>query len=568
MPETPYDRPSDPRKRHSAAITDGPSRAGARSMLKAIGFDDEALAKPIIGVATCWIETMPCNFNHRALAQKVKQGIREAGGTPMEFNTISVSDGVTMGTEGMRGSLVSREIIADSIELVARSHGFDAVVCLVACDKTGPAAAMALARLERPGLIFYTGSIAPGVHNGSDVTVMDVYEGIGAYIAGKMNGEELHQLENDACPGAGACGGQFTANTMAMALEFLGLSPTRQGDIPATHQTKAEAAVEIGHMIMDLVERDVRASDLITRESLENALASVAASGGSTNGVMHLIAIARELEIPLTLEDVDRVMKRTPIVASLQPGGKYNATDLFAAGGSALVAAELVQQDLLHVDTMTVTGQTIGELAAGARATPGQQVVVSIADPIKPNGGLAVLWGNLAPEGCLIKLAGHDTRHFRGPARVFDSEDACFEAVKQRSIKAGDVVVIRYEGPAGGPGMREMLQVTAALIGEGLGDDVALMTDGRFSGATHGFMAGHVSPEAVRGGPIGALQEGDIIIFDVDARRLDVELSDDEIAERLRNVKHPEPLYRTGVLAKYASMVSSASDGSITRPLR
>ncbi len=356
MSETPYDRPSDPRKRHSAAITDGPSRAGARSMLKAIGFDDEALAKPIIGVATCWIETMPCNFNHRALAQKVKQGIREAGGTPMEFNTISVSDGVTMGTEGMRGSLVSREVIADSIELVARSHGFDGVVCLVACDKTGPAAAMALARLERPGLIFYTGSIAPGVHNGNDVTVMDVYEGIGANIAGTMSNAELHQLENDACPGAGACGGQFTANTMAMALEFLGLSPTTQGDIPATHQTKAEAAVEIGHMIMDLVERDVRASDLITRESLENALASVAASGGSTNGVMHLIAVARELEIPLTLEDVDRVMKRTPIVASLQPGGKYNATDLFAAGGSALVAAELVQQDLLHVDTMTVTG--------------------------------------------------------------------------------------------------------------------------------------------------------------------------------------------------------------------
>ncbi len=567
MSETPYDRPSDPRKRHSAAITDGPSRAGARSMLKAIGFDDEALAKPIIGVATCWIETMPCNFNHRALAQKVKQGIREAGGTPMEFNTISVSDGVTMGTEGMRGSLVSREVIADSIELVARSHGFDAVVCLVACDKTGPAAAMALARLERPGLIFYTGSIAPGLHNGNDVTVMDVYEGIGAHIAGTLSNEELHQLENDACPGAGACGGQFTANTMAMALEFLGLSPTTQGDIPATHVTKAEAAVEIGHMFMDLVERDVRASDLITRESLENALASVAASGGSTNGVMHLIAIARELEIPLTLEDVDRVMKRTPIVASLQPGGRYNATDLFAAGGSSLVAAELVQQDLLHVDSMTVTGHTIGELAASARPTPGQQVVVSIAEPIKPNGGLAVLWGNLAPEGCLIKLAGHDIRHFRGPARVFDSEDACFEAVKQRSIKAGDVIVIRYEGPAGGPGMREMLQVTAALIGEGLGDDVALMTDGRFSGATHGFMAGHVSPEAVRGGPIGAIQEGDMIVFDVDARRLDIELSDDEIAERLRNVRHPEPLYRTGVLAKYASMVSSASEGAVTRPL-
>jgi dihydroxy-acid dehydratase len=568
MADTPYDRPSDPRKRHSASITDGPSRAGARSMLKAVGFDDDDLAKPIIGVATCWIETMPCNFNHRALAQKVKQGIREAGGTPMEFNTISISDGVTMGTEGMRGSLVSREVIADSIELVARSHGFDAVVCLVACDKTGPAAAMALARLDRPGLIFYTGSIAPGVHNGRDITVMDVYEGIGAHIAGKISNDELLQLENDACPGAGACGGQFTANTMAMALEFLGLSPWQQGDIPATHAGKAQAAVEVGRMIMDLVERDVKATDLITRESLENALASVAASGGSTNGVMHLIAVARELSIPLTLEDVDRIMRRTPIVASLQPGGTYNATDLFAAGGSSLVAAELVQRDLLHADAPTVTGQTLGEIAAAASPTPGQQVVVSIEQPIKPNGGLAVLWGNLAPEGCLIKLAGHDVRHFRGPARVYDNEDACFEAVKRREITAGDVVVIRYEGPAGGPGMREMLQVTAALIGEGLGDDVALMTDGRFSGATHGFMAGHVSPEAVRGGPISIIEEGDIVVFDVDARRLDVELSDDEIAERLRNVKHPEPLYTSGVLAKYAAMVSSASDGSITRPLR
>jgi dihydroxy-acid dehydratase len=568
MPETPYDRPSDPRKRHSAAITDGPSRAGARSMLKAIGFTDDDLAKPIIGVATCWIETMPCNFNHRALAQKVKQGIREAGGTPMEFNTISVSDGVTMGTEGMRGSLVSREVIADSIELVARSHGFDGVVCLVACDKTGPAAGMALARLDRPGLIFYTGSIHPGKHNGRDVTVMDVYEGIGAHIAGKLTNEELHQLENDACPGAGACGGQFTANTMAMALEFLGLSPWQQGDIPATHAGKAQAAVEVGHMIMDLVDRDVKASDLITRESLENALACVAASGGSTNGVMHLTAIARELSIPLTLADVDQIMRRTPIVANLSPGGKYNATDLFAAGGSALIAAELVKQDLLHADRPTVTGQTLREIAAAASPTEGQDVVVTIEEPIKPHGGLAVLWGNLAPEGCLVKLAGHDMRHFRGPARVFDNEDDCFAAVKRREIQAGDVVVIRYEGPAGGPGMREMLQVTAALIGEGLGDDVALMTDGRFSGATHGFMAGHVAPEAVRGGPIGALQDGDIVIFDVDARRLDVELSDDEIAERLRNVKHPEPKYTSGVLAKYAAMVSSASDGSITRPLR
>jgi dihydroxy-acid dehydratase len=554
-------------RHRSRTIFEGRDRAPARSYLEGLGYTEEDLNKPIIGVAHSWIETMPCNYNHRQLAEKVKEGIREAGGTPMELNTVSISDGITMGTQGMKTSLVSREIIADSIELVGRGHMFDAMVTIVGCDKTIPAGAMAHVRLGVPGVIVYSGSIAPGRFKGHDVTIQDVFEGVGANAAGRMSDEDLKDLELHACPGAGACGGQFTANTMAMALEFLGLSPTTQGDIPATHQTKAEAAVEIGHMIMDLVERDVRASDLITRESLENALASVAASGGSTNGVMHLIAVARELEIPLTLEDVDRVMQRTPIVASLQPGGKYNATDLFAAGGSALVAAELVQQDLLHVDAMTVTGHTIGELAASARPTPGQQVVVSIAEPIKPNGGLAVLWGNLAPEGCLIKLAGHDIRHFRGPARVFDSEDACFEAVKRRSIVAGDVIVIRYEGPAGGPGMREMLQVTAALIGEGLGDDVALMTDGRFSGATHGFMAGHVCPEAVRGGPIAAIEEGDIVIFDVDARRLDVELSDDEIAERLRNVRHPEPLYRKGVLAKYASMVSSASDGAITRPL-
>ena len=566
MSANPYDRPSDPAKRNSAVMTDGPHRAAARAMLKAIGFTDEDLAKPLIGVATTWIETMPCNFNQRALAQKVKQGIREAGGTPMEFNTVSVSDGVTMGVEGMRGSLVSREVIADSIELATRSHHMDGLVCLVGCDKTIPAAAMALARMDLPGLVFYSGSIAPGRYDDHDVTIQDVFEGVGKYLGGTMSAVELHDLESKACPGAGACGGQFTANTMATALEFLGISPAGITGIPATHASKAEAAVEAGRIVMDVVRRDLRPSQIITRDALENAAASVAATGGSTNGVLHLLAIARELGIEFGLDDFEQVAARTPIVADMKPGGRFVATDMYAAGGVALVARELAKRDLIHVGSPTVDGRTLGEVAADASETPGQQVVVSIEHPIKPTGGLGILYGNLSPEGSVVKLSGHERLLHRGPARVFESEEECFEEVKRKGIRSGDVVVIRYEGPAGGPGMREMLHVTAAIIGEGLGEEVALITDGRFSGATHGLMVGHVAPEAVRGGPIAALREGDIVVIDVKARELRVELSDDEIAARLAAVVHPEPRYTTGVFAKYAALVSSASDGAVTTP--
>ena len=567
-PANPYDRPSDPAKRNSAVMTDGPHRAAARAMLKAIGFTDDDLAKPLIGVATTWIETMPCNFNQRALAQKVKQGIREAGGTPMEFNTVSVSDGVTMGVEGMRGSLVSREVIADSIELATRSHHMDGLVCLVGCDKTIPAAAMALARMDLPGLVFYSGSIAPGRYDDHDVTIQDVFEGVGKYLGGTMSAVELHELESKACPGAGACGGQFTANTMATALEFLGISPAGITGIPATHASKAEAAVEAGRIVMDVVRRDLRPSQIITRDALENAAASVAATGGSTNGVLHLLAIARELGIEFGLDDFEQVAARTPIVADMKPGGRFVATDMYAAGGVALVARELAKRDLIHVGSPTVDGRTLGEVAADASETPGQQVVVPIEHPIKPTGGLGILYGNLSPEGSVVKLSGHERLLHRGPARVFESEEECFEEVKRKGIRAGDVVVIRYEGPAGGPGMREMLHVTAAIIGEGLGEQVALITDGRFSGATHGLMVGHVAPEAVRGGPIAALREGDIVVIDVKARELRVELSDDEIAARLADVVHPEPRYTTGVFAKYAALVSSASDGAVTTPTR
>src|SRR4051812_14574393 len=538
---TPYDLPSDPAKRHSAAITDGPERAGARAMLKAIGLTDEDLAKPLIGVATSWIETMPCNINQRALAARVKEGVREAGGTPVEFNTIAVSDGVTMGVSGMRGSLVSREVIADSIELVARSHHLDGLVCLVGCDKTIPAAAMALARLDLPGLCLYNGSIMPGKFHGRDVTVQDVFEGIGAHLAGTMSAEELLELENVACPGAGACGGQFTANTMATALEFLGISPGGLNAIPAVHQSKAEAAREAGRIVMRLVRDNVTARQIITREAIENAVASIAATGGSTNGVLHLLAIAREAGVPFTLDDFEEIAARTPIVASLKPGGEYMAVDLYEAGGMGLVTRQLKKRELIHAGAPTVDGRTLGELGEAAEETPGQRVVVPIEQPLKPSGGLAILYGNLAPEGCVVKLAGHERLLHRGPARVFDSEEDCFAAVKRGEFKAGDVVVIRYEGPAGGPGMREMLHVTAALVGEGLGEDVALITDGRFSGATHGLMVGHISPEAVRGGPLAALRDGDVVVVDVEARELRAELSDDELAARLRDVKHPEP---------------------------
>jgi dihydroxy-acid dehydratase len=562
----PYSRPSDPAKRKSAALTDGPDRAPARAMLKAVGLTDDDLAKPLVGVSTTWIETMPCNLNQRALAQRVKRGIRAAGGTPLEFNTVSVSDGVSMGTEGMRASLVSREVIADSIELVARGHLFDGLVCLVGCDKTIPAAVMALCRLDLPGLVLYNGSIAPGKFEGRDVTIMDVFEAVGAHAAGTLDAAGLHELESVACPGAGACGGQFTANTMSTALEFLGISPGGLNGIPALDPTKNDAAEQTGKLAMDLVRKGVTPSEIITREALENAAASIAATGGSTNGVLHLLAIARELQIPFELEDFDRIAERTPVVASMKPGGRFVATDMHEAGGVALVARELAKVGLIHDGAPNVDGRTLGEVAAAAVEREGQEVVVPVETPIKPTGGLAVLRGNLAPEGCVVKLAGHERLLHRGPARVFDSEEACFAAVKERSLVPGDVVVIRYEGPAGGPGMREMLHVTAAIVGEGLGDDVALVTDGRFSGATRGLMVGHVSPEAARGGPLAAVQDGDLIEIDVESRELRVQLSDDEIAARLRDWTAPPPRYTDGVFAKYAALVSSASEGAITRP--
>jgi len=565
MTPTPYDAPSDPAKRHSATITDGPDRAGARSMLKAVGFTDEDLARPLIGVATTWIETMPCNLNQRELAQDVKRGIREAGGTPLEFNTISVSDGVSMGTEGMRASLVSREVIADSIELVARGHLFDGLVCLVACDKTNPAAVMALGRLDLPSVVLYTGSIAPGKFRGRDVTVADVYEAIGGYAAGKVTAEELHELESVACPGAGACGGQFTANTMSTVLEFLGLSPAGLNGIPALSKRKNDAAHECGKLVMDLVRRDVRPSSIVTREALENAAASVVATGGSTNGVLHLLAIAREFGIPFEIDDFDRIAAKTPVLADMKPWGRYHATDVHRAGGVALVARELRKVGVVYADSPNVDGRTLAEIASAVVERPGQDVVLPAESPIKPSGSLRILRGNLAPDGCVVKLTVDRDLH-RGPARVFDTEQDAFAAVKAGSIEAGDVVVIRYEGPAGGPGMPEMLQVTGAIIGEGLGNDVALITDGRFSGATHGFMVGHVAPEAFHGGPIAFLQDGDTVVIDVKGGQLRVELSDDELSARRSDWKQPNPRYETGVLAKYAALVSSASEGAVTRP--
>jgi dihydroxy-acid dehydratase len=561
----PYARPSDPAKRHSAALTDGVDRAAARAMLKAIGLDDDALARPLVGIATTWIETMPCNWNQRELARHVRRGIIEAGGTPVEFNTIAVSDGVSMGTEGMRASLVSREVIADSIELVVRGHLLDGLVCLVGCDKTLPAAAMALARLDVPGLVLYNGSIAPGRFRGRDVTVQDVFEAVGAAAAGTMSNADVHELEGVACPGAGACGGQFTANTMATVLEFLGISPAGLNDIPATDPAKRDAAYEAGKVAMRLVRDDVRPSHVMTRAALENAAAAVAATGGSTNGVLHLLALAHELDIDLTIDEFDTIAARTPVVADIKPGGRFVATDLHAAGGVALVARELLKAGLVHGDAPNVDGRSLAEVATAVVETPGQQVVVSIDTPLKPTGGLAILRGNLAPDGSVVKLAGHERLFHSGPARVFDSEEECFAAVKARSIHAGDVVVIRYEGPAGGPGMREMLHVTAALVGEGLGDSIALVTDGRFSGATHGLMVGHVAPEAAHGGPIAALRDGDVIELDVEARELRVLLSEDEIATRLRDVVAPPPRYTKGVLARYARGVSSASEGAVLR---
>jgi dihydroxy-acid dehydratase len=554
-----------PAKRHSAALTDGVDRAPARAMLKGAGFTDADLARPLIGVATSWIETMPCNLNHRLLAGYVKQGIRRAGGTPLEFNTIAISDGVTMGTVGMRASLVSREVIADSIELVARGHLFDGLVCIVGCDKTIPAAVMALARLDLPGLVLYGGSIAAGRYRGADVTIQDVFEAVGAHAAGRVTDGEVHALESVACPGAGACGGHFTANTMATALDFLGVSAPGLNEVPATHPGKPQAAVAAGELAMKLVVEDTRPSHVLTREAFENAIASIAATGGSTNGVLHLLAIAAEVGVELSIDDFDTISARTPIVADIKPAGRYVATDLYRAGGVALVARELVRAGVVNEDAAGVDGRTLRQVADGASERPGQDVVVSWETPLSPTGGLAILRGNLAPDGSVVKLAGHERVQHRGPARVFDSEEACFAAVKARAIVPGDVVVIRYEGPAGGPGMREMLHVTAALVGEGLGDDVALITDGRFSGATHGLMVGHVAPEAFRGGPIAHVRDGDSILVDVDARQLVLEVSEVELARRAADWTQPALRYESGVFAKYAATVGSASEGATTR---
>ena len=553
-------------KPRSHALIDGANRAGARAMLRACGLRDEDFAKPLIGVANTWIEIGPCNYHLRELAVDVKAGIRAAGGTPLEFNTVSISDGITMGTEGMRTSLVSREVIADSIELVTRGNMFDALIVLVGCDKTIPGGIMAVARLNIPAMVLYGGSIAPGQFEGHAVTIQDVYEAIGTHARGGMTDARLSALEGAACPGAGACGGQFTANTMALVSEFLGIAPMGLSSVPATNAAKGSAGHRAGELLMDLLRRDLTPSKIITKDAIENAIAGVAATGGSTNSVLHLLAIANEARIPLSIDDFDRISSRVPILADLKPGGRFVATDLFAAGGTALVAKRLLEAKLLYGESITVTGRTIAEEAALAKEAPKQEVVRKLDNPLKPTGGLVILKGNLAPEGCVIKVAGHNFQTFRGTAKVFDNEEAAFAAVGDGTIKAGDVVVIRYEGPKGGPGMREMLAVTGALVGAGLGDSVALLTDGRFSGATHGFMAGHVAPEAVNGGPIAAVANGDIIEFDIPKRTLSVALTDAEIQRRMSTWKAPAPRFSTGVMAKYALMVSSASQGAVTTP--
>jgi len=555
--------PSDPRHT-SHILTDGPGRAPARAMLKAVGFTDEDLSRPLVGVANTWIEVMPCNYHLRRLSERVKAGIRSAGGTPIEYNTIAVSDGISMGTEGMKASLISREVIADSIELVARGHLFDAVVALSGCDKTIPGTVMALARLNLPSLMLYGGSIMPGKFQGRDVTIQDVFEAVGKHASGKMTNAELKDLEDHACPGPGACGGQFTANTMAIAFEFLGISAMGLNGVPAMDSHKDDVAFQCGQMVMDVLKRDLRPKKIITRKSLENAIAAVATTGGSTNAVLHLLAIAREAGVRLSIDDFDKINRKVPLLADLKPGGRFMAADLFAAGGTTLVAKRLLDAGILHADQPTVSGRTIGEEASEAKETPGQEVLRPLSNPIKKTGGLVILKGNLAPDGCVVKVAGHSIMKFSGPAKVFDREEDAFAAVKANQIKAGDVVVIRFEGPSGGPGMREMLGVTAAIVGAGLGDSVALLTDGRFSGATHGLMAGHVAPEAVKGGPIGAVKNGDRITFDIAKRRLDVDLTQTEIKVRLKKVKMPVPRYTMGVMAKYARHVSSASEGAIT----
>src|ERR1700738_5069569 len=553
-------------KANSNILLSGRDRAPARSFYKAIGFTDEDLEKPIIGIANTWTETMPCNFSLRRLAVRIKEGVRAAGGTPMEFNTIAISDGITMGTEGMKASLVSREVIADSMELMARGYFFDAMITLVACDKTIPAGAMALLRVNVPGLLLYGGSIMPGRLGDRDLTIQDVYEAVGQHSAGKITDEELKDIEDFACPGAGACGGQLTANTMALALEFCGLSAMGTAGAPAEDPRKGDIGRQCGELIMDVLRRGVRPRDIFTRQAIENAIAGVATTGGSTNAVLHFMAMAYEAGGALDIDDFDRISSRTPLLGALRPGGRYAAVDLDRAGGTRLVAQRLVQGGYADPNAMPVTGRTFGEEAALAEETPGQDVVRALDQPIKTTGGLVILHGSLAPEGCVVKVAGYDRQGHTGPARVFDGEEAAMAAVTERRIKAGDVVVIRYEGPRGGPGMREMLGVTAAIVGEGLGESVALLTDGRFSGATRGLMMGHVSPEAALGGPIAAVHEGDTIRLDVTQRLLELELSDTEIHRRMSQWKAPKPRYATGVFGKYAALVSSASEGAITRP--
>jgi dihydroxy-acid dehydratase len=555
---SPFPRP------RSAAVFDGPDRAAARAYMKGIGLTDEDMKKPTIGIANTWTDAMPCNYGLRKLAEHVKEGVRAAGGTPMEFNTVAVSDGITMGTQGMKSSLVSREVIADSIELMARGYQFDAIVALTACDKTIPGAVMGVTRIDIPSIVLYGGSVKPGTYNGKDVTILEVFEAIGAHSVGRITEEELTELEDVASPGYGACGGQFTANTLGCAFEALGISPAFSAMVPAEDPDKGEVARRIGELILDVLAEDRRPSKVITRRSLENAIAMVCASGGSTNGVLHLLAIAREAGIELDIDVFETISSRTPLLADLKPGGRYVATDLYRAGGVPLILKRLKDGGLLHEDELTVTGNTIGEEADRVEEEPGQDVVLPVDAPLKKQGGLAILRGNICPDGAVVKVAGTERRRHEGPARVFENEDECFRAVRKGEIEKGDVIVIRNEGPAGGPGMREMLQVTAALVGEGLGEHVALLTDGRFSGATRGLMIGHVAPEAVKGGPIAAIRDGDLITVDIDNRRLDVDLSVEEIDGRVEAYKVPEPLYTRGVMAKYAAAVSSASLGAIT----
>lgn len=558
------DLPANLPRPRSAAVFDGPDRAAARAYMKGIGLSDEDLSKPTIGIANTWTEAMPCNYGLRDLAAYVKEGVKAAGGTPMEFNTVAVSDGITMGTQGMKSSLVSREMVADSIELMARGYQFDAIIALAACDKTIPGAVMGVARIDIPSIVLYGGSVKPGRYKGKDVSILEVFEAVGAHIAGRISDEELTEIENVASPGYGACGGQFTANTMACAFEALGISPAFSAMVPAEDEQKTVVAEKVGELILQVLADDLKPSRIITRKSLENAIAAVCASGGSTNGVLHLLAIAREAGVELDIDVFEEVSRRTPLLADLKPGGRYVATDLYRAGGVPLILRNLKQGGLLHEDEITVTGRSIGEEVANAEEEPGQDVVLPVDAPLKAQGGLAILRGNICPEGAVVKVAGTERRHHTGPARVFEREEDCFAAVKRGEIEKGDVIVIRNEGPSGGPGMREMLQVTAALVGEGMGEHVALLTDGRFSGATRGLMIGHVAPEAVKGGPIGAIHDGDEITVDIDGRRLEVDLTPEQIDERLKGYSPPTPLYDRGVMAKYAATVSSASMGAVT----